>query len=113
MVNLRRLSERKKEQRAFKMKNRHLKQNHDVKLAKKLTPITEKIDEVEETTQKVGVIIKDSNSENENDRNIPLSVSLRETLKFLANSSNSLKFSQDKEGNMSSFGVPVRSPGGD
>ena len=82
MLNLRRLSERKKEQQAFKMKNRHLKQSYDVKLAKKLSPITEKIDEVEETTQKVSVIIKETNSEIENNRNIPLSVSLRETLKL-------------------------------
>ena len=84
-----------------------------MKLAKKLSPITEMLDEVKETTQKVVVIIKGSNSENENNRNIPLNVSLRETLKFLANSSNSLKLNQDKKGNMSSFGVPVRSPGGE
>ena len=42
MVNLRKLAEQQKKQRALKIKNRILKQTHDVKLAKSLSPITKK-----------------------------------------------------------------------
>ena len=41
--NLRKLAQQKKEQRALKIKNRILKQTHDVKLAESLSPITKKI----------------------------------------------------------------------
>ena len=42
-INLRKLAEKQKEQRALKIKNRILKQTHDVKLAESLSPITEKV----------------------------------------------------------------------
>ena len=38
--NLRNLAEQQKGQRALKIKNRILKQTHDIKLAKSLSPIT-------------------------------------------------------------------------
>ena len=50
--NLRKLAEQKKNQRAPKIKNRILKQTHDIKLAEPLSPITRKIDEVNEITKK-------------------------------------------------------------
>ena len=40
--NLRKLADQQKEQRAIKIKNRILKQTHDVKLAESLSPITKK-----------------------------------------------------------------------
>ena len=40
MNNLRKLAEQQKNQRALKIKNRILKQTHDVKLAESLSPIT-------------------------------------------------------------------------
>ena len=43
MNNLRKLAEQQKNQRALKIKNRILKQTHDVKLAESLSPITKKI----------------------------------------------------------------------
>ena len=46
MINLRRLAQQQKEQRALKIKNRILKQTHDEKLAESLSPITKKLDEV-------------------------------------------------------------------
>ena len=62
LVNLRKLVEQQKNQRAFKIKNRILKQTHDTKLAESLSPITKKLDEVKEPTQKLGAIVKESNT---------------------------------------------------
>ena len=58
LINLRKLAEQQKEQRALKIKNRILKQTHDIKLAKSLSPINKKLDETNESTQKVGDIIE-------------------------------------------------------
>ena len=44
--NLRKLDQQQREQRALKIKNRILKQTHDIKLAESLSPIFGKIDEV-------------------------------------------------------------------
>ena len=68
--NLRKLAERQKNQRAEKIKNRILKQTHDVKLAESLSPITTKLDETseklsdvnKESTQNLGNVIKDNNT---------------------------------------------------
>ena len=62
MINLRKLSEQQKNQRALKIKNRILKQTHDIKLSESLSPITEKLDEVKESTQKLGDVIKENNT---------------------------------------------------
>ena len=52
MINLRKLAEQQKEQRALKIKNGTLKQTHDIKLAESLSPITAKLDEVGEIIKK-------------------------------------------------------------
>ena len=70
MINLRELAEQQNEQRAPRTKNRTLKQNHDVKLAESLSPITNKLaetsknlgDVVKESTQNLGDVIKETNS---------------------------------------------------
>ena len=64
LINLRELAEQQKNQRALKIKNRIFKQTHDIKLAGSLSTITKRLDEVKETTQKVGNDIKETNSEN-------------------------------------------------
>ena len=51
LINLRKLAEQQKNQRAEKIKNRILKQTHDVKLSESLSPITKKLDEVNKSTQ--------------------------------------------------------------
>ena len=51
LINLRKLAEQQKEQRALKIRNKILKQTHDKKLAESLSPITEKLDEVNKTTE--------------------------------------------------------------
>ena len=60
LINLRKLAEQQKNQRAEKIKNRILKQTHDIKLAESLSPITEKLDEVKKSTQELGDVIKES-----------------------------------------------------
>ena len=70
LINLRRLAEQRKEQTALRIKNRILKQTHDVKLAESLSPITTKLDEtskklgyvIKESTQSLGNVIKDNNT---------------------------------------------------
>ena len=58
LINLRKLAEQQKNQRALKTKNRNLKQTHYVKLAESLSPILKKLDKVEESTRKIGEIVK-------------------------------------------------------
>ena len=74
MINLRKLAQQQKEERAEKIKNRILKQTHplanNVKLAESLSPITKKLDEVNKFTKKVGAILRESYSENEINREL-------------------------------------------
>ena len=64
LINLRKLAAQQKNQRALKFKNRLLKQTPDIKLAESLSPILKKSDEVTDSTEKLGEVIKKSNSEN-------------------------------------------------
>ena len=61
--NLRKLAEQQKKQRALKIKKIILEQTHDSKLAESLSPITKKLDEVKETTQKISDVIEESQQE--------------------------------------------------
>ena len=56
--NLRKLAEQQRNQRALKIKNRILKQTHDVKLAESLSHITKKTDTINESTKQSGEIVK-------------------------------------------------------
>ena len=58
LINIRKLAEQQKNQRAEKIKNIVLKQTHDVKLAENLSRITKKLNEVNKSTQEVGDKIK-------------------------------------------------------
>ena len=61
LINLRKLAEQQKEQRALRIKNRILKQTHDKKLADSLSPITTRLDLVENNKgEQIGEIIKKS-----------------------------------------------------
>ena len=57
---LRKLAEQQKNQRALKIKNRSLKETHDVKLAESLSPITKRLDELNKCTKELGEIAKES-----------------------------------------------------
>ena len=133
--NLRKLAQQQKEQRALKIKNRILKQTHDVKLAESLNPITKKLDEVNKSTKELGEIVKESSSENANnqeivpvgneseDENIQTSLralpnssmfsdQMKKTLGRLMFSANSLKINTTPSG-ATILGVPIYTLGGD
>ena len=63
LVNIRKLAEQQKEQRAHKIKNRILKQTHDIKLAESLLLITKQLDTIIESIKKIGEVIEESKSE--------------------------------------------------
>ena len=114
--NLRKLADQQKEQRATKIKNRILKQTHDVKLAERLSPITKKLDEVNKSTQEVGDKIKESNSKIDlealpNSSNF--SNSMREMIGSLMRSKNSLRITQDESHRANILGVPIQISGAD
>ena len=54
---LHKLAKQQKDQRAAKIKNKILKQTHDIKLAESLSPISKNLDEVKKSTQKLGEIV--------------------------------------------------------
>ena len=105
LINLRKLAQQQKEQRALKIKNRILKQTHDVKLAESLTPITKnlyevnkttqeslspitkKLDNINESTKQFSEKVEESNSENNKEMAITPSILLQETYKSLAEAS--------------------------
>ena len=109
MIILRKLAHQQKEQRALKIKNKILKQTHDVKLAESLSPITKKLNEVNQSTQKVGDITKESNSKIDL-KSLPNSSkvgnSMRQMLGSLMNSRNSLKITRDESSRATILGIP-------
>ena len=117
LENLRKLAEQQKNQRAEKIKNRILKQTHDIKLAESLSPITKKLDNINENTKEVGdIIIKGSNSKvaiKALPNSSKFSNSMRQMIGSLMNSRNSLKITQDESGRASILGVPFQISEGD
>ena len=114
--NLRKLADQQKNQRAIKIKSRILKQTHDVKLAESLSPITKKLDKINESTQNLGDVIKESNSEKiikALPNSSQFSDSMRQMLGSLMNSKNSLKITQDESGRANILGVPIQISGAD
>ena len=114
--NLRKIAEQQKNQRALKLKNRILKQTLDIKLAASLSPITKKLDTINESTQKISDVIKESNSNDEIKalpNNSKFSNSMRQMIGSLMNSRNSLKTTQDESGNANILGVPIQISEGD
>ena len=115
LINLRKLAEQQKNERALKNGNKILKQTHDIKLAESLSPITKKLDEVKESTEKVGDIIKQTNFKIDL-KSLPnssqFSKSMREMLGSLMGSHNSSKITQDG-GYRNILGVPIQISGPD
>ena len=70
LISLRKLPEQQENYRAERIKNVFLKQTHDIKLAKPLSPITEKLDKFDKSTKKLGDVIKESNAEKETNQEI-------------------------------------------
>ena len=61
LIILPKLAEQQKKERALKIKNKILKQTHDIKIAESLSAITKKLDEIKEATQELGKLLKNHN----------------------------------------------------
>ena len=109
LINLRKLANQQKEQRALKIKNRILEKTHDIKLAESLSPITKKLDVINNS-------IKESNF-NDKIKALPnsslFSKSMQQMLGSLMSSRNSLKMVQDESKRASILGVPIQISGPD
>ena len=135
LINLSKLAEQRKNQRALKIKNRILKQTHDDKLAEPLSPITKKLDKINKSRKKIRKIINPSNSEKGNNQEtVPVEIesedeNIQTNLRALPNSSifsdqmtktlgrsmssgNSLKITSTPSG-ATILGVPINTLGGD
>ena len=109
--NLHKLADQQKNQRALKIKIRILKQTNDIKLAEYLSPITKKLDEVNETTQNLREIIKKSKPKTpqlaientptpqpkENNEGVTYDVELENTLNNMKVDTGFLKTNYDSE----------------
>ena len=129
LINLRKLAEQQKNQRDLKIKNRILKQTHDVKLAESLSPITKKLDEINESTKELGEIVKESKPETpqlaiantqtptientptnqsiENNEGVISDVDLENTLKKMTTNTGFFKTLYDRERGWIRNGYPV------
>ena len=130
--NLRKLAQQQKEQRAEKIKNRILKQTHDIKLAENLSPITKKLDEttkklgdvIEESTQILGNVIEENNTPQLAIENTPIhqpienneggvySVELKNTLNKMTDNTGFFKTHYDQQRGWMINNIPIKSPGG-
>ena len=118
------LAEQQENRRALKIKNRIFKQTQDIKLAESLPPITKKLDEVKETTQKLGEVIEKSPPENmlpqpaiehtphheplENNIGVKYDIELENTLKNIKNKSGFFKTKEDRERGWILNGYPIK-----
>ena len=111
LENLRKLADQEKNELALKIKNRILKQTHDVKLAESLSPITKELDTINDSTKQITDTIKESNS-NDKIKSLPnsskYSNSMKQMIGSLMNSRNSLKITQDELGRANILGVPIQ-----
>ena len=135
LINLRKLAQKQKEQRALKIRIRISKQTHDKKLAESLSPVTKKLEEFNKSTKKVDDILKEPNSESQNNQEIvPVDIEseddniqtnlralpnspmfsdqMTKTLGRLMSSSQSLKIKPSPSG-ATILGVPINTLGGD
>ena len=114
--NLRTIAIQQKNERAEKIKNRILKQTHDIKLSESLSPITKNLDTINESTKEIGKVIKESNSKVDL-KALPdsseFSNAMRQMIGSLMNSRNSLKITEDEFGRANILGVPIQISEGD
>ena len=98
-------------QLALKIINRISKQTHDVELAESLSPVSKKLDEVKKSSQKLGDVIRESNS-NDKIKALPnsskFSNSMKHMIGSLMSSRNSLQLTQNELGRANILGVPIK-----
>ena len=128
LINLRKLADQQRNQRALKIKNRILKETLDIKLAESFSPITTKLDEVNEYFKKIGEVIEKPQPENnipqpaiehpqphqpiENFEGVIYDTELENTIKNLKNNAGFLKTIEDEEHGWMWNGYPVEILGG-
>ena len=115
LINLGKLAEKQKEQRAIKNKN-ILKQTHDIKLAESLSPITKKLKGNKESTLEVGKVIKKSDIQDGNTQtpaieNTSISQSLRDTSSFMETSKKVFKLEQTDKDEVFWNKIPIKALG--
>ena len=101
MINLRKLAEQQKNQRAEKFKSRILKQTHDEKLAESFSPITKNLGDVNESTKKLDEIVENSGVEDGNTQTPAIEIitgtqSLRDDSTLMKRSKNFFIFQELK-----------------
>ena len=126
LINLTKLAQQQKNQRALKIKNRILKQTHDMKLPESLSPITKKSEKVHETSKKLGEVIEKSQPQNNIPQpaieNTPQTIKknegviydreLENTLKNMKNNTGFFKTNEDPERGWIWNGYPIKIFGG-
>ena len=93
LINLPKLAEKQKNQRAEKIKDRILKQTYVIKLAESLSLITKKLDTINESTKQLGELVKKSDVEGGHSQtpaieNTNISRSVFETLTCMKGNNN-------------------------
>ena len=111
LENLRKLADQQKEQRALKIKKRILKQTHAEKSAESLSPITNRLDEVNKSTEEVGENIKNSESQTPAKENITSTQSLRDTLTHMKGSKNFFKLVEKADDQVFWNKIPIKALG--
>ena len=110
-LNLRKLAQQQKEERALKIKNRILKQTHDDKLAESLSPLTKRLDLIENNKgEKIGDIIK--KSQTENNEEVIYNDELENTLNIMQNNVGFFNIEKRDNGILFWNGFPVEKMGG-
>ena len=127
------LPQQQKNYQATKFKNSILKPTHDIKLAEKFSPKTKQLENMDESSKKLGEKFNKEDFENENQKKIvPVEIETddrnkhienfiralpksskntqmkREKLRSLMRSKNSLRIEQDDSGRATILGIPIQ-----
>ena len=108
MINLRKLAAQHKTLRALQIKNSVLKQTHGVKLAESLSPISKKLEVINERTEKIGEIVEEGNQQSPAIENITGTQSLRDILAFMKQSENFFNLEERPDGKVFWNGVRIK-----
>ena len=113
LINLRKLAEQQKNQRALKIKNRILEQTHDINLAESFRPVANKLDVIDESTKQLCEILEKSDfgdgiTQTPAIKNIIGTPSLRGTLTHMKESENFFKLEEKDDGQVFWNEIPIK-----
>ena len=106
LINLSKLADQQKEQKASKIKTRILKQTHDEKLAETFKPITNKLEKVITATEKIDPTF--ITFQNQLPEGVTVSDSLIQSFAFMNKSKNFFKTIRNTEGKLTWNGVIIK-----